>query len=229
MKDEEYKMDLAAGRRRDVEPVDAAGLAHAKGELVDAAKVAGKAAKALADKATQLQLAAIESEVPFEESCLMSDEEIGKKYTAENGKQVQWRRDAAVYMLARQCPAQDIAKILHMNLRTIAALAARNGQQLAGFSEQYAKELLAQAGAAFALAATKAHEANYLQLVTGGGIMADKAMALKGGTQSGGEVVELEAAEDPLLAKAREFLKLKSAGAGSSTTDEHGFKKPEIL
>lgn len=199
-----------------VDAVDIAGVAAAKQEIGEAAKRAAKAAKELADKAEQLRLAAIEGEAPFEEACLMTDDEITKKYTAENGKQIQWRRDAAIYMLARQCPAQDIARILHMNLRTIAALASRNGQQLAGFTEQYAKELMAQAGSAFALAATKAHEANYLQLVTGGGIMADKAMMLRGGVQTGAETEAIDVtAEDPKLAKAREFLKLKSAKAES--------------
>lgn len=198
--------------------VDQAALRAASDEVEDTAKELAKAANNAKAAALQLELAALDGAPAFEECMLQTGPEIKKRYTAEHAEKIEIRRNAAIYMLARQCPVEDIAKILRMNLRTITALAALNGQQLAAFSEGYAQELLAKAGAAFSLASTKQNEASFLQLATGAGIMVDKAIAIKGGLPPTAEenAIDLEA-EDPALKAAREFVQRKLKSANPTT------------
>ena len=165
-------------------------------------------AKALARSALELEQAALFDEEPFEEGLLLPNEEIAKRYTGKNGKDMLWRKETAIYMLARQCPAQDIARLLHMNLRVIAALASQNGKQLAGFTEAFAQELLGSAAGDIALAETKKHDASYKDLNIGAGIKMTHAVNLKLAGMGGAmdNAIELEA-ENEKLAQAREFLK----------------------
>jgi hypothetical protein len=127
-------------------------------------------AKALARSALKLEQAALFDEEPFEEALLLSPEEIKKRYTGSNGEKMVWRQETALYMLGRQCPAQDIARVLHMNLRVISALAAQNGRKLAGFTDSFVNELMASAGADISMSETKRHEASYKDLGIVGGI-----------------------------------------------------------
>lgn len=167
-----------------------------------------KQARELARTALELEQAALFSEEPFEEALLLPPDEIKKKYTGANGEKMVWRQEAALYMLGRQCPAADIARVLHMNLRVIAALAAQHGRKLAGFTEAFAQELASSAAADFALAETKRDQASYKDLNIGAGIKMTHAMGLKlagvGSTMD--DVIELEA-ENEKLTQAREFLK----------------------
>lgn len=198
-------------------------LPSAPAETQELRKEVAERAKELARSALELEQAALFDEEPFEQELLLSTEEIRKRYTGKNGEQIEWRKNAAIYMLARQCPAKDIARILHMNLRVIAALASQNGRQLAGFTEAFAQELLGGAASDFALAETKKHEASYKDLNIGAGIKMTHAVNLKlAGVGAGStDVIELEA-ENEKLVKAREFLKLRSANPeNQSTTDKH--------
>lgn len=169
----------------------------------------GRKAKELASAAMELEQAALFNEPVFEEALLLENEEIRRRYTGENAKQIEWRRDAAVYMLARQCPVEEIARVLHMNTRLVAAIAAQRGAQFGQFTEKYAQELMASAAGDIALADTKKHEASYLQLVTGAGIKTDKALAIKqlGAMQEdASETIDADG-ESEALKKFREGLK----------------------
>ena len=199
--------------------VDRAAVKAAQEEVEKSAKALREAALDADAAAEQLQWAALGEAPAFEEGLLLPAEENRKRYTAQRAQQNEIRRNACLYMLARKCPVEDIAHILKMNLRTIRALAELNGHQLAEFSEKYAQELLAGAGAAFALAQTKMGDASYLQLVTGGGIMVDKAEKVKAlAGQASGDAEAIDAsAEDPALKSAREWVgRLKSAKAPST-------------
>lgn len=165
------------------------------------------AAKELVESALALEQTALFAEEPFEEGLLLPIEEIHKRYTGKTAQQLEWRRTAALYMIARGCPLQDIEKILHMNHRVIAALASQNGRTIAAFSEDYAKELLASAAGDIALADTKKHEASYKDLHIGAGIKLTHAQNLKA-TMGAGDlqpVTDIEA-ENPALASARKLL-----------------------
>ena len=225
MKENENDLMETAG-----DGVDRAGLASARRGVEQSAKTLGKAARAAAEAAEQLSLQAVGSVPEFEEALLLPDEHLKKKYTAEQAEKIGWRRDGALLMLAYKVPKEQIAATMHMNLKTLEALVISQAAIFAGFSEQYARRLMTHAGAAFELAMTKMDEASFLQLTTGAGIMADKAMAIKGGIPAGGEelVVDL-VEEDPALKSAREFLKLKTAkpeGNGHRDTENTEEGKP---
>lgn len=191
---------------------DTVALQQAQRTLDKKAKDATKQLRELQEAADEVRQASLFSEPEFEPELLMTVEERKKKYTGAQAEKMEWRRDATLLMLARAVPVEDIARVMRMNLRTITALAQRHGQQLATFSEEYAKQLNAIAGGWIALANTKAHEASTLQLATAAGILMDKALQVKGGLAPGdGEgAIELEAV-DPKLEAAREFLKRRDA------------------
>jgi hypothetical protein len=118
----------------------------------------------------------------------------------------------------------DIARVLHMNKRLVGALASQNARLYADFSERYAKELLADAAADFALAATKRDDANYAQLNLGGKLKVDAAIALKMIGAGGGEPAEAQdiEANNPALARALAFLEGRSVNVELETTAGHG-------
>lgn len=192
--------------------VDPAELALAQKGVEQSAKAMGKAARDATEAAVQLQLAGAGDVPEFEEALMLPGEELRKRYTAAQAEKLEWRRDGALLMLAYKIPKEQIAASLRMNLRTLDALVISQAQIYAGFTEAFARRLMSHAGAAVELAMTKMGEASFLQLTTGAGILADKAMALKGGLPSAGEEVTIDLKEeDPALKSAREFLKLKDA------------------
>ena len=191
--------------------VDGAAIAAAKAGLERKAKEVGKAVKELDAAAMQLQLEAIAGQPEFEAVMLEPVENIRKRYTGQHAQEIEIRRNACLYMLSRNCPVEDIAHILKMNLRTINALAGLNAETLAAFDQNYADWLNRGSARAFAHALAKLPESNALQAATVGGIMADKAKSIKDGVPQGGEELPVIELEDPALKSAREFLKLKSA------------------
>lgn len=168
-----------------------------------------KSAKAVAKAALNLETASLFEERAFEEAFCLGPEEVAKRYTAENARQIEWRRRACVKLLARQCPTQDIEDILAMNRRTVSAIAAQEGQAIAVFSQHYSDTLAASAMSDLAFAQTKRDEAGYKDLHIGAGIKLTHATALKM-ISAGGEdretALQLEE-ENPALVKAREWLK----------------------
>ncbi len=201
---------------------DGGAIGFAQARVERKAKEAGKAAQELSEAAEQLSLTAMADVPEFEPVMLEPVEEIRKRYTAKHAQEIEIRRNAAIYMLARQCPVEDIARILRMNLRTVSALAALNAEALAAFSQDYADWLNRGSAKAFAHALLKLPEANALQAATVGGIMADKAQSVRAGVPQGAgdEPVIDVTAEDVDLKKFREGVKaLKSA-----RTEDSGLK-----
>lgn len=181
--------------------------------------------KALSRTAAELEQTALFAEPEFEEALLLPQEEVEKRYTAENAKQIEWRRKACVKLLARQMPAEDIADILSMNHRTVGAIASQEYMKIAGFSEQYADALLSDAASTLAIARGKRESAPYNQLMFGAGVLMTHAAAIK---LIGAGVGELEAVdvetEDP---RRREFIERLKQIAPPKTNGETS--KAEML
>jgi hypothetical protein len=186
---------------------DAAQLRVAQQGVEFAADVVTKSARKLAEKTFELEQLAMFGEVEFEPAMLLPGDELRKNYTGEQAEKMEWRRNACIRMISYGVPAQDIAKDLHMNLRTVAAVAVNNGKMLAGFTDQFAKELLASAAGDIALADTKKHEASYKDLHIGAGIKMQNASALKVMAEISAPAVDIEA-DNGKLAGLREKIKL---------------------
>jgi len=159
--------------------------------------------------AQELEQLALLDEVPFEEAMVLTPEEVKVRYTAENARQIEWRREACIKLLARQCPTHDICDILKMNHRTVGAIAAQEGQKIATFSNQFADTLASSAMSDLALADTKKHAASYKDLGYVADVKMKHAVAMKMVGAAGSEevgAIELEQ-EDPKRAAFVERLK----------------------
>jgi hypothetical protein len=186
--------------RPSVPSVPVAAISAARKELTTQVKSVVAAAQ-------ELEQLALYDEVPFEEAFCLSPEEVAKRYTAENARQIEWRRKACVELLARQCPSEDIAHILSMNHRTVAAIAAQEGQKIATTANGIADVLANSAMADIALADTKKHGATYKDLHIGAGIKLTHHTNLKLVGASGGDAAAVEVeVENPALTEARKWL-----------------------
>ncbi len=169
----------------------------------------GRQAKELARTAMDLEQLALLDEEPFEEALLWETDRIQKQYNGEHSKQIIWRRDAAAYMVRIGCPKEHICAVLRMNSRVVDALAARCVSSVAKFADEYAEQLLKLGAEMFAAAHLKKDEANTLQAATAGGILTDKAIAIKmlgGGLAAPETAIDVEE-QDEELKRFREGLK----------------------
>jgi hypothetical protein len=190
--------------------IDEGAIRGARQSLAAATKNLGKTAKDVFDKAFELQQLSMFGEVEFEEGLLFDAETMRKKYTGGQAEKMEWRRDLCLYLLSRETPMEDIAKLLKMNLRTISALAAKHGRTLGAFTEDFANRLIASAASDIALADTKRDSASYKDLHVGAGIKMTHALGVKLMADTGGQpAVELEAADDKLAGLREKIKKLK--------------------
>lgn len=182
-----------------------------RAEIQAARKELATQAKIVQQAAQELEQLALIDEIPFEEAMVLPLEEVKKRYTAENARQIEWRREACIKLLARQCPATDICDILKMNHRTVGAIAAQEGQKIATFSNQFADSLASSAMSDLALAHTKRDGASYKDLSIGAGIKLTHAVNMKMVGAGGGDeasAIELEQ-DNPALQSARKFLEAR--------------------
>lgn len=172
-----------------------------------------RSAKAAAAAATELQQLALIDDVAFEPEVVLPAEEIAKRYTGTNGKNITERRLQVVKMLALQIPVVNICDILRMNHRTVAAIAAQEGQKIAVFSNEHAEVLARSAMADFALADAKREEAGPKDLAIIGGIKMTHAANLKlVGAGGGADAAAIEVKEeDPDVIAMRKFLENRPA------------------
>lgn len=170
-----------------------------------------RSAKAAAAAATELQQLALIDDVAFEPEVVLPAEEIAKRYTGTNGKNITERRLQVVKMLALQIPVVNICDILRMNHRTVAAIAAQEGQKIAVFSNEHAEVLARSAMADFALAEARREEAGPKDLAIIGGIKMTHAANLKlVGAGGGADAAAIEVKEeDPDVISMRKFLERK--------------------
>jgi hypothetical protein len=183
-------------------------------EVAEAAKNAKKAVGELFGKVFDMEQMALFDQPEFEEALLLDGETLRKRYTAAQAEKIEWRMNACLYMLGRECPVEEIAVILHMNLRTVAAIAAQNGRKLGAFTAQFANELVADAASDIALARTKRDTASYKDLHIGAGIKMQHAAALKivvDSSPDGKPAEDVEADHPGLVALREQMKKLKPA------------------
>lgn len=164
---------------------------------------------------------ALFEEPEFEEALLLSQDEVEKNYTAENAKQIEWRRKACVKLLGRQLSTKDIADILSMNTRTVTAVAAQEGFKI-GMEAAKLSDFAQNLAGSFAMqAAQKAHEAGPKDLMIMHGIARDTAINLRavaGGYDPNAGAIEV-LAENPALVSARKRLAERN-GKPQINTDE---------
>jgi hypothetical protein len=125
---------------------------------------------------------------PEEESALLfGDEELTKRYTADQACKLRWKREAIVMLVAAGWPTEDIARRLEVNTRTVRALAARDAEKVAGSLKTLGGAMLQTGARWFGLARAKESEAQFRDLAIAGGIA----------LQRGGELLAMgEVAEE---------------------------------
>jgi len=193
--------------------VDEAAVRREQARVDRKAKGLKAALAELAEATGDLRQAALFGEPEFEPGLFLSGEDLRKRYTGKQATKMEWRRNACIRMLAYGIPAEDIAQDLHMNLRTIQALATQNGKTLAAFSEKFAGELMGSAAADIALAETKRHEASHKDLHIAAGIKMQHALAVKLVADTGPAPVDVEAESGKLKALRDRIAQLKPAEA----------------
>ena len=199
---------------------DAGAVRRAQAGVVESAKSLKKKLEELSGATEALQQAALFAEPEFEPGLFLSGEEMRKRYTGEQATKMEWRKNACIRMLAYGIPAEDIAQDLHMNLRTIQALASQNGKQLAAFSEKFAGELMSSAAADIALAETKRGEASFKDLHIGAGIKMQHAMSVKLVADTGPAPVDITATSEKTAALREKLKALKPAGPIEQPSNE---------
>lgn len=142
-----------------------------------------------------------------------------KRYTAEQVKGLEWKRNAVVLLLASDWPVETIASQLGVNTRTVRAIAARSAQEVAHSSKMFARICQGLGARWLGLAKTKENEASFLQLATAGAIAVDKAVLLESMGQFS-DVAETKGGEDKAQAMAAiRALMAKQAPADDSASD----------
>ncbi len=114
-----------------------------------------------------------------EEAILFSPDQIRKRYTGAQANKIEWRREAILMLLAAGWPIRRIKEKLHVNDGTITALAKQSAEKVGTLSSEFAEVLTRLAAGFFGLAATKADEADFKDLMIGGGIALTHARELQ--------------------------------------------------
>lgn len=155
-----------------------------------------------------------------------TDLERTKRYTAEQVRNLEWKRDAIVMLLASDWPVEHIATRLHVNTRTVRAIAARSAAEVAGTAKMFGRVCQGLAARWMGLARTKEQEASFLQLVTAAGIATDKAQLLDAMGQVADVVDTKEAPDRAEAMAALRAMMADQAPAERLKTDLHSDGKP---
>jgi hypothetical protein len=133
---------------------------------------------------------------------LFCDEELAKRYTADQACKLRWKREAIVMLIAAGWPTEDIARRLEVNTRTVRALAARDAEKVAGSLKSLGGAMLQTGARWFGLARAKESEAQFRDLAIAGGIA----------LQRGGELLAMgEVAEETNSKRADRELERSGA------------------
>jgi len=128
----------------------------------------------------------------IDDSALLFGDEIRKRYTAQQVHGLECKRNAILMLVASDWPVETIARQLHVNLRTVTALAKRSGEEVAGFKKEFASMLMRTGGRWLGLARTKEDSASFKDLTIGAGIVMQHARELHMMGESGEEKVVKE-------------------------------------
>lgn len=116
-------------------------------------------------------------ELEDDSALLFEPEEMRKRYTAQQADKLE-RLKTSVLMLLSSWPVEDIARHLHLNTRTVRALAAQSAEKVAGFNKEFGDMLVRTGARWIALARTREQDASFKDLNIGAGIVIEKASAL---------------------------------------------------
>jgi hypothetical protein len=115
-----------------------------------------------------------------DDALLLPVELIQKRVTGKQAEQLEWKRNAILMLLASDWPIESISKAVGVNKRTVMALAAKHGEEVARRGEELAQVFLRTGARWLALARGREHEASFAQLIVASGIATDKAQLLAG-------------------------------------------------
>ena len=113
-----------------------------------------------------------------DDGVLFSREQRAKRFTAEQCEKLEWKENAVLELLARDCPVHRIAALLSVSTHTIQALGSRNAEKVATFSQSYADQLLKKGARLMARGLLREEELTPFQAITCGAIMTDKAVVV---------------------------------------------------
>lgn len=132
----------------------------------------------------------------------LSDEQLSKRYTADQAQAVSWKREAVCMLIAAGWPVEDISKRLHMSTRTVKALVGLQASKVAGDKKSFGKILHGLGARWFGLAQTIEGKAEFRDLVIAAGIATQRGSEVLAMGESGGEnVLEMEAEQSAARAK----------------------------
>lgn len=147
---------------------------------------------------------------------LFPPEVLRKRYTAEHAAELE-RLATAICMLLPTWPVETIARQLHVNLRTVRALAAREAEKVAGCSSGCAEVLMRTGFRWVALARSREHEAGFKDLTVGAGIIMQHARDLAAMGQ-----IEQEKSTKEVVDHAEAAAELRRLMEGLAPADDTG-------
>jgi len=155
------------------------------------------------------QLALIEAE--SDEALLLPDADRRKRYTAGQARQIEWKLDCILAMLAcGVIPLETIAARAHVNFRIVQELSTRYAERIGSDAIKFSDYAAAKAAKFLYLADQKSGLAGPKDLMIMHGIARDTAINLRlsgGGGSSEPEAIDITASESDALKKFRAGLK----------------------
>jgi hypothetical protein len=151
-----------------------------------------------------------------DDSLFIVREELERRYTAEQARKIDSRRELIVLAVAGGWPVERIAAAARCSCRTVRALAAREAEKVACSTRDYAKILRACSMRWLALAKTRDTEANFKDLVSGASFLGSQATAIESGM---GEMAGEERGKEVGLDVEAEAARLMELMGGEADPD----------
>jgi hypothetical protein len=131
-----------------------------------------------------------------DDALLLPRPERHKRYTAEQAKNLDWKEDAIVVMLASGViPLEVIAQTVHVNFRTVQAIFKQNLEAVGQNAQRFSAYALGKSAAWMGLADQKADKASPKDLMIMSGIARDSAINLRIMNMSGDDGLKTIEAE----------------------------------
>lgn len=124
-------------------------------------------------------------EVVEDDGILFSPEQRAKRFTAAQCEKLEWKENAILELIARDCPVKRIARLLSVSDHTVTVLVMRHSEKVATFSQEYADQLLKKGARLVSLGLLKEDELSPFQAITCGAILTDKAVVVANGAGMG--------------------------------------------
>jgi hypothetical protein len=155
----------------------------------------------------------------------LSDSQLRKRYTAALAREVEGKRELILMCLAAGFPVEDIAKNARVNYRTVQALAARDGERVAGELKTLGRAIRSTGARWYALARTKEGEATFIQLATAASYALQRSNEIEviaGMGEVGEEKSAIASAGADPCARLRELLAPKAPAGNQAAATKAG-------